>query len=110
MGIYWSWANGYVAWHSGPEQYLTVTKGYNMARNLQSKLPSSDTLLIQDINVDATKRFMEEAKATSAGATIRIANDVREASEDSVSICHVTHVPTLPTTCTLRDEFVLSMI
>jgi hypothetical protein len=86
MGIYWSWANGYVAWHSRPEQYLTVTKGYNMARNLQSKLPSSDTLLIQDINVDATKRFMEEAKATSTGAIVRIANDARDASENSVSI------------------------
>jgi hypothetical protein len=56
-----------------------------MARNLQSKLPSSDTLLIQDINVDVTKRFMEEAKATSAGATVQIASDVREASENSVS-------------------------
>jgi len=57
-----------------------------MARNLQSKLPSSDTLLIQDINVDATKRFMEEADTASGGATVRIANDVREASENSVRI------------------------
>jgi hypothetical protein len=86
MGIYWSWADGYVAGHSGTEQYLTVVKGYNMARNLRSKLPSSDTLLIQDINIDATKRFLEEANATSAGASVQIANDVREASENSVSI------------------------
>jgi hypothetical protein len=68
-----------------------------MARNLQSKLPSSDTLLIQDINVDATKRFMEEAEATSTGATVRIASNVREASEKSVGIQphspgpHLTH-------------------
>jgi len=110
MGIYWSWSNGYVVWHSGIEQFLTVTKGYNMARNLQSKLPSSDTLLIQDINVDATKRFMEEAEATSAGANVRIARDVREASENSVSIYHVTCVPTGSTIRSLYDEFVLSMI
>jgi hypothetical protein len=57
-----------------------------MARNLQSKLPSSDTLLIQDINADATKRFMEEVKATSVGATVEVASNVREVSESSVSI------------------------
>jgi hypothetical protein len=56
-----------------------------MARNLQSKLPSSDTLLVQDINVDATKRFAEEAKTISSGAAVLIASDVREASENSVS-------------------------
>jgi hypothetical protein len=57
-----------------------------MARNLQSKLPSSDTLLVQDINADATKRFMDEVKAKSAGATVKAASNVREASEASVSI------------------------
>lgn len=85
MGIYWPWANGYVTRCRGLDQYLTVTKGYNMARNLQSKLPSSDILLIQDINTDATKRFMEEAKATSTGATVKVADNIREASENSVS-------------------------
>jgi hypothetical protein len=74
--------------------------GYNMARNLQSKLPASDVLLIQDINADATKRFMQEAKAQSGGATVKIAGNVREASENSVSyhqnlmlFCFLTNVP-----------------
>jgi hypothetical protein len=57
-----------------------------MAKNLQLKLPSSDTLLIQDINTDATKRFIEEVKSRSGGATVKVAGDVREASENSVSL------------------------
>ena len=62
----------------------TYTTGYNMARNLQSKLPSSDILLIQDINTDATKRFVEEAKSQPGGAAVKVASNVREASENSV--------------------------
>lgn len=53
-----------------------------MARNLQKNLPSTDTLLIQDINVDAMNKFVSEAQA---GASIKIAASVREAAENSVS-------------------------
>jgi hypothetical protein len=81
-----------------------------MARNLQSKLPSSDTLVIQDINVDATKRFMEEAKATSSGATVWVATDVREVSENSVSFLQILHIPPISIMRMRCDEFVLSMI
>jgi hypothetical protein len=82
-----------------------------MARNLQSKLPASDTLLIQDINTDATKRFVEETEAQSRGAAVKVANSVREASEHSVSrlinflCCH-----TYAHSSKLCDEFILSMI
>ena len=55
-----------------------------MARNLQAKLPSSDTLRIYDINPDSVKRFAEETKALSSGAAVEVASNVREAAEDSV--------------------------
>ena len=60
--------------------------GYNMARNLQAKLPSSDTLRIYDINAESVKRFANETKALSTGAAVRIADNVRHAAEDSVSL------------------------
>jgi uncharacterized protein YbjQ (UPF0145 family) len=59
--------------------------GYNMARNLQAKLPSSDTLRIYDINPDSIERFANETKALGSGAVVQIAATVREAAEDSVS-------------------------
>jgi len=56
-----------------------------MARNLQAKLSSSDTLRIYDINAESMKRFAEETKALSSGAAVQVANSVRGAAEDSVS-------------------------
>ncbi len=56
-----------------------------MARNLQSKLPSSDTLRVFDINAQSTQKFAEETKALGTGAAVTIATSVREAAEDSVS-------------------------
>ncbi|KAF4632269.1 hypothetical protein G7Y89_g5857 [Cudoniella acicularis] len=57
--------------------------GYNMARNLQAKLPSSDTLRIYDINSASVERFANETKALSSGAAVQIAASVREAAENS---------------------------
>jgi ornithine cyclodeaminase/alanine dehydrogenase-like protein (mu-crystallin family) len=59
--------------------------GYNMARNLQAKLPPSDKLRIYDINPDSIERFANETKALGSGAAVQIAATVREAAEDSVS-------------------------
>ena len=56
-----------------------------MARNLQAKLPSSDTLRVYDINSDSVNRFASEVKAASGGAAVKIASTVHEAAEDSVS-------------------------
>lgn len=56
-----------------------------MARNLQAKLPSSDTIRIFDINSEIVKRFSDETKALSSGAAVEVADSVRGASEDSVS-------------------------
>lgn len=72
--------------------------GYNMAKNLQKKLPSTDTLLIQDINSEATKRFVAEV-ADSGGAAVKIAASPAEASDGSETVItvlpepvHVKHV------------------
>ncbi len=60
-----------------------------MAKNLHSKLPSSDTLRIYDINSQAVERFISEAKAASIGAApaaaVLATETLREAVEDSVS-------------------------
>jgi hypothetical protein len=56
-----------------------------MARNLQAKLPTTDTLRIYDINPNSLKKFADETKALSGGAAVEVANSVREAAEDSVS-------------------------
>jgi ornithine cyclodeaminase/alanine dehydrogenase-like protein (mu-crystallin family) len=57
-----------------------------MARNLQAKLPSSDTLHVYDINPASVQRFADETKALSSGAAVRAAGNAREAAEDSVSL------------------------
>ncbi|QSZ34209.1 hypothetical protein DSL72_005799 [Monilinia vaccinii-corymbosi] len=57
--------------------------GYNMARNLQAKLPSSDTIRIFDINAEAVQRFTEDTKALGNGAAVEPASSVREAAENS---------------------------
>lgn len=49
-----------------------------MAKNLRSKLPSSDKLIIYDKNEDATRRFANETKG------VDVAENVREVAEKSV--------------------------
>lgn len=56
-----------------------------MARNLQAKLPSSDTLRVFDINTESIHKFVNETKALGSGAAVTIAANAREAAEDSVS-------------------------
>ena len=60
-----------------------------MARNLQAKLPSTDTIRVFDINPDSVKRFADEAKALGSGAAVETSSSVREAAEDSVSFPRV---------------------
>lgn len=55
-----------------------------MARNLQAKLPSTDTIRVYDVNPESVDRFANDTKALSTGATVEIANNAREAAEDSV--------------------------
>jgi len=67
--------------------------GFNMARNLQAKLPSTDTLRVYDINEESVKRFTNETKALSSGAQVEAAAGVREASENSETIITVLPEP-----------------
>lgn len=57
-----------------------------MARNLQAKLPSTDTLRVFDVNAESVERFAKETKALGSGAAVETANSVREAAEDSVGL------------------------
>jgi 3-hydroxyisobutyrate dehydrogenase len=76
-----------------------------MARNLQAKLPSTDTLRIYDINTESVERFAKETKALGSGAAVETASSVREAAEDSVGL------PSSPTsdTCSARLHYVMSL-
>jgi 3-hydroxyisobutyrate dehydrogenase len=57
-----------------------------MARNLQAKLPSSDTIRVFDINTESMQKFKNETKALGSGAAVKTAASAREAAEDSVSL------------------------
>jgi hypothetical protein len=77
-----------------------------MARNLQAKLPSSDTIGIYDINPDSMKRFADETKALSRGAAVELSSSVREAAEDSVSCLKN---PLLLLFCLTSSVYVMSL-
>ncbi|KAF2473958.1 uncharacterized protein BDR25DRAFT_282099 [Lindgomyces ingoldianus] len=62
--------------------------GFPMARNLRAKLPSHDVLFIQDVNKNATKKFLEENPEG-----VRIADNVREVAEKSETIITVLPEP-----------------
>jgi hypothetical protein len=59
-----------------------------MARNLQAKLPASDSLRVYDINSDSTTKFTKEMKGLGNRAVVTIASTARDAAEDSVSTLH----------------------
>jgi len=94
MGLHWSRSNGYVHRSYPVDRSADNAKGYNMAKNLQAKLPSSDTLRIYDINTDSVNRFAQEIKALGNGASVTVADGVRDAAEDSVcSTLYFLHIP-----------------
>ncbi|OTB06254.1 hypothetical protein M426DRAFT_318998 [Hypoxylon sp. CI-4A] len=58
--------------------------GYQMAKNLQSKLSPTDSVKLFDINGDAVKRLSEEMVASHlGGATVKVARNVNDAAKDS---------------------------
>ena len=57
-----------------------------MAKNLQAKLPPSDTIRLFDINKEAMEKLSGEMKSTQAGgAAVEMANTVVDAARDAVS-------------------------
>ena len=51
-----------------------------MAKNLRQKLPSDDTLVVQDINKDASRKFADEL----SGFTVVVADTTRQLAEMAV--------------------------
>lgn len=56
-----------------------------MARNLQSKLPPSDSVRIYDINRGAAEKLAQEMSAQQAGgASVHVADSAADASREAV--------------------------
>lgn len=72
-----------------------------MAKNLRAKIPERDTLVINDVNSEATAKFVEEV-----GKGVEIVGTPREVAERSVSLS----VNASPSPQVSYDEYVLSMI
>lgn len=66
-----------------------------MARNLQAKLPPTDSISIFDINKDAAAKLKAEMEGSQAGgAKVHVASTAVEASTDAVSRSPAYHGPT----------------
>ncbi|KAI1767287.1 putative 3-hydroxyisobutyrate dehydrogenase G6G8.5 [Hypoxylon sp. FL1150] len=58
--------------------------GYQMAKNLQSKLPPSDTIKLFDINSDAVNRLAGEMRSShTGGAVIETSSSVHDAAKEA---------------------------
>ncbi len=78
-----------------------------MARNLQAKLPTSDTMKVYDINPAMVERFANDTKALKSGAAVEAAGNVREAAEDSVRLFPKGY--SYPTAVILHTPYVMSL-
>jgi hypothetical protein len=65
--------------------------GYQMAKNLQSKLGPADKVSIFDINAQAMQSLEAEMKMASSGAAVELAASALEACKEAVS-----HPPLFP--------------
>ena len=77
-----------------------------MARNLQSKLPPSDTVRLFDINRGAAEKLAQEMSTQQAGGAsahvaLSVADATREAVRDTLIPCTSTIFPK-----SFHDEFV----
>ncbi|KAF2226939.1 NAD binding domain of 6-phosphogluconate dehydrogenase-domain-containing protein [Elsinoe ampelina] len=57
--------------------------GYPMAGNLRAKLPSTDTLIVYDVNSDATSKFKSEHKGVEVAPSVR---DIAVQSETIITV------------------------
>jgi len=80
-----------------------------MAKNLQAKLPPSDTIRLFDINTDAMEKLVREMKSSQAGgATVEMAPSAHDAARDAVSSPYQKHTAPAPSIpfCMMRNLFV----
>lgn len=70
----------------GPRLTSIRMQGYQMAKNLQSKLSPADSVRLFDINKDAMYKLAEDMRASQAGgAVVELAENVAEAAKEAVS-------------------------
>lgn len=82
-----------------------------MARNLQAKLPPSDSLKIFDINREAMQRLAGEMAASQAGgASVGLADSAADASKEAVSVSSFQLAPSSCSPPFMMRHNVLSMI
>ncbi|KAI0413762.1 NAD binding domain of 6-phosphogluconate dehydrogenase-domain-containing protein [Xylaria grammica] len=68
--------------------------GYQMAKNLQSKLSPSDSVHLFDINKDAMHRLAKDMRASQAGgALVELAGSVAEAAREADTVITVLPEP-----------------
>ncbi|RYO73907.1 hypothetical protein DL764_011039 [Monosporascus ibericus] len=68
--------------------------GYQMAKNLQSKLPPSDSIQLFDINRDAMRRLSDEMQESQAGgAAVHMAESANEAAKEADTVITVLPEP-----------------
>ncbi|KAJ5083379.1 hypothetical protein N7456_012806 [Penicillium angulare] len=72
--------------------------GFNMAKNLRAKIPPTDTLIVRDVNEEASRRFVAEnieiyrgTGTSTSKHQVQIAENARELAEKSSVI--VTSLP-----------------
>ena len=54
-----------------------------MARNLRAKIPAEDTLLVWDVNPEASQRVVTEEQQNGA-TNIKVADGARQIAEEAV--------------------------
>ncbi|KAH7035754.1 putative 3-hydroxyisobutyrate dehydrogenase G6G8.5 [Microdochium trichocladiopsis] len=68
--------------------------GYQMAKNLQAKLPPTDSIRIYDINKAAAEKLAGEMRASAAGgAAVEIAESVHQAAREADTVITVLPEP-----------------
>lgn len=72
-----------------------------MAKNLRTKIPSSDSMIIHDVNPAVTEQFAKEV------GNVSIANNVRELAEQSVCLLpftqHISYTRNDDRYCSIHD-------
>ncbi|KAI1939652.1 hypothetical protein LOZ66_002968 [Ophidiomyces ophidiicola] len=92
MGFHWPRPDGYVVRIPESIEALVLTwlcpiEGYPMAKNLRTKIPATDTLLVCDANSETAQKFHAEL----TGKRVDIASGPRELAEKSDTV--ITSLP-----------------
>ncbi|KAK6539760.1 hypothetical protein TWF694_009955 [Orbilia ellipsospora] len=79
-----------------------------MAKNLRSKIPATDSLMVFDINNSATSQFVEEtSSSTNTGASVTIAKNLQDVARVSDTV--LTMLPQPAHVKAVYDEFLSAL-